>query len=128
MWNKIRRISPDTFRDLHQLLKTGINPQTSRGFKARLQKWTSYFKLDGDSIILETDIPQSDLIDQSTGKPVLGTQITKYKVIYDQDQAEKLITSYYLTPYAGGFREVDSIYRSISRENLKYLDIKWLKH
>ena len=68
MWTKIRRIPPDTFRDLHHLLKTGINPRTSRGAKARLQKWTSFFKLDGDDLILQTDIPPPDLIDKSTGK------------------------------------------------------------
>ena len=88
MWAKIRRIPPDTFRDLHILLKTGVNPRKSRGAKAQLQKWTSYFKLDGDDLILETDMPQSDLVDKSTGKPVLETKITKYKVIYDPQQAE----------------------------------------
>ena len=116
MWTKIRRIPPETFKDLHHLLKTGINNRTSRGSKARLQKWASYFKLDNGSIILETDIPQPDMIDKSTGKPVLETQMKKYKVIYDPQQAEELIISYYLTPYAGGFRGVESIYRSISRE------------
>ena len=88
MWKKIRRIPPENFWDLHHLLKTGINPRKSRGSKARLQKWTSYFKLENGSIILETDIPQPDLVDKSSGKPVLGTQMTKYKVIYDPQQAE----------------------------------------
>ena len=63
MWSKIKRLPLDTFRDLHILLQTGVNPQTPRGAKARLQKWTSFFKLDGDSLILETDVPQPDLID-----------------------------------------------------------------
>ena len=118
MWRKIRRIPSDTFRDLHILLKTGINPRTSRGSKARLQKWTSFFSLDNGSLILETDVPQPDLTDKSTGKSVLGTQMKKYKVIYDPQQAEELIISYYLTPYGGGFRGVESLYRSISRETI----------
>ena len=88
MWTNIRKIPPETFKDLHILLKTGINPRTSRGAKARLQKWTSFFKLSGDSLTLETDIPQPDLVDKSTGKPILGSQMTKYKVIYDPQQAE----------------------------------------
>ena len=116
MWTKIRRTPPETFRDLHILLKTGINPRKSRGAKTRLQKWTSFFKLDNGSLILETDIPQPDLVDKSAGKPILGSKMKKYKVIYDPKQAEDLIRSYYLTPYAGGFRGVESIYRSISRE------------
>ena len=116
MWTKIRRIPPETFKDLHILLKTGINHRKSHGAKARLQKWTSYFKLDNGSLILETDIPQPDLVDKSTGKAILGTKMTKYKVIYDPQQAEDLIRSYYLAPYAGGFRGVESIYRSLSRE------------
>ena len=73
MWTKIRRIPPETFKNLHHLLKTGINPRTSRGAKARLQKWVSYFKLDGDDLILQTDIPPPDLIDKSTGKGVLNS-------------------------------------------------------
>ena len=81
-----------------------------------MQKWTSFFKLDNGSLILETDVPQPDLVDKSTGKAVLGTKMTKYKVIYDPQQAEELIRTYYLAPYAGGFRGVESIYRSISRE------------
>ena len=116
MWTKIRRIPPETFRDLHRLLKTGINPRKSRGAKDRLQKWTSFFKLDGDYLVLETDVPQPDLVDKSTGKAVLGTKMTKYKVIYDPQQAEELIRTYYLAPYAGSFRGVESIYRSLSRE------------
>ena len=76
MWNKIRRIPPETFKDLHLLLKTGINPRKSRGAKARLQKWTSVFRLDGNYLVLETDVPQPDLVDE-TGKPVLGSQIQK---------------------------------------------------
>ena len=79
----IRRIPPEAFKDLHNLLQTGINPRTSRGAKTRLQKWTSFFKLDGDYLILETDVPQPDLVDKSTGKAVLETKMTKYKVIYD---------------------------------------------
>ena len=102
MWTKIGRIPPETFRDLHILLKTGVNSRKSRGAKARLQKWTSYFQLDGDSLILETNIPQPDLVNKSTGKAVLGTKMTKYKVIYDRQQAEDLIKSYYLAPYGGG--------------------------
>ena len=78
MWTKIRRIPPETFKDLHILLKTGINPRKSRGAKARLQKWTSYFKLKNNFLILETDILQPDLIDKSTGKGVLETKIKKY--------------------------------------------------
>jgi hypothetical protein len=54
------------------------------------------------------------MIDKSTGKAVLGSQMTKYKVIYDPQQADELIISYYLTPYARGVRGVESIYRSIS--------------
>jgi hypothetical protein len=88
MWAKIRRIPTETFKDLYHLLKTGINPRTSRGSKKRLQNWTSFFKLDNGSLILETDIPQPDLVDK-TGKPVLGSQMTKYKVIYDPKQAEE---------------------------------------
>ena len=83
MWRKIRRIPLDTFHDLHILLETGVNPRTSRGDMARLQKWASFFELDNGSLILETDIPQPDLIDQSTGKTVLGTKIQKYTVVYD---------------------------------------------
>ena len=45
MWRKIRRIPSDTFRDLHILLKTGINARKSRGAKARLQNWTSFLNL-----------------------------------------------------------------------------------
>ena len=82
MWRKIRRIPSDTFRDLYILLKTGINARKSRGAKARLQNWTSFFKLDNASLILETDVLPPDLIDKSTGKPVLGTQMKKYKVIF----------------------------------------------
>ena len=81
MWRKIRRIPSDIFRDLHILLKTGINNRKSRGAKARLQNWTSFFKLDNGSLILETDVPQPDLIDQSTGKAVLGTALRKYKLV-----------------------------------------------
>ena len=116
MWNKICRIPPEAFKDLHHLLKTGINSRKSRGAKVRLQKWTSFFKLDNNSVILETDIPQPDLVGKSTGKAVLETNMTKYKVIYDPQQAEELIIKYYLTPYAGEFRGVESICRSISRE------------
>ena len=102
MWNKIRRIPPKTFKDLQHLLKTGVNPRKPRGAKARLQKWTAFFVLDNDSLILETDIPQPDLVDQSTGKAVLETKMKKYKVVHDPQQAEELIRSYYLTPYGGG--------------------------
>ena len=41
MWRKTRRIPPDTFRDLHILLKTGINPRKPRVADTRLRKWTS---------------------------------------------------------------------------------------
>ena len=77
MGRKIRRIPSDTFRDLHILLKIGGNPRKSRGARARLQNWTSIFKLDNVSLILETDIPQPDIIDQSTGKAVLGSKLKK---------------------------------------------------
>ena len=116
MWTKIRRIPPETFRYLHILLKACMNLRKSRGAKARLQKWTLFFKLSGDSLTLETDIPQPDLIDQSTGKALLGTKMTIYKVIYDPQEAEELIWTYYLAPYAGGFCGVESIYRSLFRE------------
>ena len=89
MWTKIRRIPPETFKDLHILLKTGINPRISRGAKARLQKWTSFFKLSGDSLTLETNVPQPDLIDKSTGKGILNSnEMRTCKVIYDPQQAE----------------------------------------
>ena len=101
MWNKIRRIPPKTFKNLHHLLKIGINPRQGRGAKARILKWTSYFKLNEDDLILQTDIPLPDLIDESTGKGVLNSyEVRTYKVIYDPQQAEESIRSYYLAPYA----------------------------
>ena len=41
-----------------------------------------------------------------------------YKVIYDPGEAEKLVQTYYITPYAGGFRGAESIYKDLSRQTI----------
>ena len=116
MWNKIRRIPPGTFKDLYHLLKTGKNVRQSRGAKARLEKWAIFFSLEDDKLVYKTDIPQQDLVDPTTGKDVLQTQFKTYRVIYDPDEAEKLVQTYYTTPYGGGFCGAGSIYKDLSRQ------------
>ena len=66
----------------------------------------------------KTDIPQPDLVDPTTGKDVLQTQLKTYRVIYDPDEAEKLVQTYYTTPYGGGFRGAESIYKDLSRQTI----------
>jgi hypothetical protein len=115
MWRKIRRIPPSTLKDLHTYLQSGINARKSKGSRARLLKWASYFKLLNGKMILETNIPPPDLVDPTTQEGVLDSnEMRTYKVIYDEKEARQLIQLYYTTAYAGGFRGVESIYQSLA--------------
>ena len=67
-------------------------------------------------------------MDKSTGKAVLETSTTKYKVIYAPQQAEKLIRSYYLAPYTGIFVEWKVSIDQYLEGSLESLDIKLLKY
>lgn len=115
MWRKIRRIPPSTLGDVHIYLVTGINKRTSNGSRSRLLKWAIYFKLSNKEMILETNIPPPDLIDLTTQHGVLDSnEMRTYKVVYDEKEAIEIIKLYYTTVYAGEFRELESLYRSLA--------------
>ena len=85
MWRKIRRMSPNTLRDLHTYLVAGINKRTSKGSRAQLLKCTPYIKLEKVEMVLETITPLPDLIDPPTKKGVLDSNETRTnKVVYDE--------------------------------------------
>ena len=115
MWRKIRRIPPSTLRDVHTYLETGINARKSKGSRARLLKWAPYFQLSKKEMIFKSNIPPPDLVDPTTQQGLLDSnEMRIYKVIYDEKEAIEIIKLYYTTAYAGGFRGVESLYRSLA--------------
>ena len=62
-------------------------------------------------MIMQTDVPPLDLMDPSTGKGILDAkEIRTYRVVYNDQEATKLIQQYYTTAYAGGPRGAESTY------------------
>ena len=64
---------------------------------------------------MQTYVPPPDLTDPSTGKGLLDAdEMHTYRVVYNDQEATKLIQQYYTTAYAGGFRGAESIYRDLA--------------
>ena len=80
------------------------------------EKWILFVILENGKLVYKTDIPQPDPIGSTTGKDVLQTQLKTYRMIYDPDEAEKLVQTYYTIDYAGSFRGAESVYKDLSRQ------------